>query len=367
MTRTTIRSEDITAGQVKSADLASDAVDTTGLETDIALLGFKVAANGSMAAYNLKDQTVDAFEDATGVDASGSTDESRNASNYYSGKGITTTSITSASSLWSGNTGDVTFSGSGITVNTGDKQLYVTNSISGDFDVNITLTNITANGSAFGIFRDDETITGNNDFNNMTNIWYWDQPNQGSGSSNVFAFGQTSQGSYTYSNGDVLQIQRRSGVIKFYDDAVLAHTFTQENSGDMKIIIGWSGVTGMNYTNISWDQYTDVYNNMTLISNSTTAEATPTTGDLVMTYTNGAGTATVNTDLKAYVSRDNGTTYTQATLSSQGTTGGHTILTAHNVDISSQPSGTSMRYKITTHNQSASKETRIQAVSLGWA
>ena len=33
---------------------------------------------------------------------------------------------------------------------------------------------------------------------------------------------------------------------------------------------------------------------------------------------------------------------------------------------SSQSSGTSMRYKIETLNQSASKETRIQAVSLGW-
>lgn len=106
---------------------------------------------------------------------------------------------------------------------------------------------------------------------------------------------------------------------------------------------------------------------MTLISNANTADSAPTTGDVVMTYTNGAGTATVNTDLKAYVSRDNGTTWTQATLTSEGTTGGHTILTAHNVDISSQPSGTSMRYKIETLNQGSSKETRIQAVSLGWA
>ncbi|MDP6772533.1 MAG: hypothetical protein QF704_17630, partial [Anaerolineales bacterium] len=34
MTRTTVRSEDITAGQVKSADLASDAVDTAELADD---------------------------------------------------------------------------------------------------------------------------------------------------------------------------------------------------------------------------------------------------------------------------------------------------------------------------------------------
>jgi hypothetical protein len=129
-------------------------------------------------------------------------------------------------------------------------------------------------------------------------------------------------------------------------------------------VSGWcdSGDIKASYT----AEYTGAPTDMTLISTATTAEATPTTGDIVMTYTNGAGTATVNTDLKAWISRDNGSTYTQATLSSEGTTGGHTILTAHNVDISSQPSGTSMRYKITTHNQSESKETRIQAVSLGW-
>ena len=50
------------------------------LDDDIALLGFKIAANGSLAKYNLLDQTVDAFEDASGVDAGSSTNEVRNAS-----------------------------------------------------------------------------------------------------------------------------------------------------------------------------------------------------------------------------------------------------------------------------------------------
>jgi hypothetical protein len=86
-----------------------------------------------------------------------------------------------------------------------------------------------------------------------------------------------------------------------------------------------------------------------------------------MTYSDGAGTATINTDLKAYASRDDGTTWTQLTLASQGSTGAHTILSAHDLDISGQPSGTDMRYKITTHNQSATKATRIHAVSLGWS
>jgi len=111
----------------------------------------------------------------------------------------------------------------------------------------------------------------------------------------------------------------------------------------------------------------DIYNDITLISNSTTAQAAPTKADFVMTYTDGAGTTTVNTDLKAYASRDDGTTWTQLTLASQGIVATHTILTAHDLDISGQPSGTAMKYKITTHNQSATKETRVHAVSLGWS
>jgi len=111
--------------------------------------------------------------------------------------------------------------------------------------------------------------------------------------------------------------------------------------------------------------------NMTLVSELTEAETTPTKGDLVMTYTNGVagvgGVTAINTDLKAYASRDDGSNWTQLTLAAQGSTGSHFIVSAHNVDISSQPDDKTMRYKIETLNQSALKETRIQAVSLGWS
>ena len=45
----------------------------TPIKDDIALLGFKIAANGTLAKYNLVDQTVDAFEDSSGIEASAST------------------------------------------------------------------------------------------------------------------------------------------------------------------------------------------------------------------------------------------------------------------------------------------------------
>jgi hypothetical protein len=108
--------------------------------------------------------------------------------------------------------------------------------------------------------------------------------------------------------------------------------------------------------------------NLTLQSTATTAEATPTTGDIVMLLEDAAGTATLNTDIKGYVSRDGGTTWTQGTLTDEGGWGTNKkVLAFHNLDISAQPSGTSMKYKVTTHNQSASKETRVHATSLAWA
>ena len=90
--------------------------------------------------------------------------------------------------------------------------------------------------------------------------------------------------------------------------------------------------------------------------------------DMVMLMENAHGTATLNTDIKGYISRDSGTTFTQGTLVDEGTWGTNKkILAFHDLDISGQPSGTSMCYKITTHNQSASsKETKIHATSIGW-
>ena len=53
--------------------------------------------------------------------------------------------------------------------------------------------------------------------------------------------------------------------------------------------------------------------NMTIASNTQTAQSTPTTGRLML-YEQDVDAVTLNTDIKGYVSRDNGTTYTQTTL-----------------------------------------------------
>ena len=127
-----------------------------------------------------------------------------------------------------------------------------------------------------------------------------------------------------------------------------------------------TGGHGAIYVDISVS--TAVANDLTLISTNTTASSAPSKADMVMLIEDAQGTSTLNTDIKGYISRDGGTTFTQGTLVDEGTWGTNKkILAFHDLDISSQPSGTDVCYKVTSHNQSASKEVRVHAVSHGWA
>ena len=110
-----------------------------------------------------------------------------------------------------------------------------------------------------------------------------------------------------------------------------------------------------------------VYGNITLVSNAQTAQTAPTTGRLMLYEEASTGTITLNTDLKGYVSRDGGTTYTQVTLADDTTYETGKRLVSGSVDISGQPSGTNIKYKIETLNQSTTKVCRIHGASLLWA
>jgi hypothetical protein len=487
MARTTIRTEDITASEVTTAKMAVDPtnasnlssgsvptaqlgnVDTTGLETDIALLGFKVAANGSLAAYNLDDQTVDDFQDASGIDASASTNESRNAADYYIGgtSGAGATSGFTSSGTWTAPTPapssiEVLVVAGGGTGGGTDRPAG--GGGGGGGILHATVFPVTAGTSYVYTVGAGGTGNGNNGANSVFDtgantgtltsigggsgsVAHYTAPNNGGsggGANPSHSAGTSTQTAPSISGVTVAAYGNAGGAGAATADnnnagggggagavGTAATTSSGGNGGAGRLFSdftsygasgyfggggggsrqaagsagsggsggggagcqgnctgtagtantggGGGGGTGQDsgnnagpsnggsgFVGVHYDAFT-IVQDLTLVSNATTADSAPTTGDVVMTYTNGAGTATINTDLKAWISRDNGSTYTQATLTSEGTTGGHTILTAHNVDISSQPSGTSMRYKITTHNQSASKETRIQAVSLGWA
>ncbi len=107
--------------------------------------------------------------------------------------------------------------------------------------------------------------------------------------------------------------------------------------------------------------------NISLQSTANTASSTATKGDLLLNIENAAGTATLNTDIKGYVSSNGGTNWTEGTLTDEGSWGTNKkIIGFHDLTIATAQ-GTDVRWKITTHNQSASKNTRIHGVSLAWS
>ena len=448
--------------------------DDSGVQDDIALLGFKVASNGSLAKYNLVDQTVDAFEDATGIDASTSTGEFRASDNYYSG--ITTSSTqtalttveSSTTTIPAGLVGSVNLlvvGGGGSSGEQGNAcagagaggLVYISNyaAVAGAtysytigaggtggtsydsgtsgadsiFDSGGSHQTITGKGGGFGgtiAFNADDGGSGGGaangtnkgasnqaeDFGSYTGVGFGNDGGSGGESSNKASggggAGSAGSGASTTGNGgsgkDYSSVfgtgvgedgwfaggggggscgvdgtqgygnggsgnKGGGGDGQWYtaatSEAGMANTGGAAGGGtcDQNGGNGGSGVIILKYDAIS------AYQDMTLVSTATTAESAPTKGDIVFTYTDGAGTAVVGTDITADYSADDGSNWTPFSIGAsdaQGTTGGHTIVTKHNVALTSA-SGTSMRYRINTLNQSALKTTRIQAVSLGWS
>jgi hypothetical protein len=153
---------------------------------------------------------------------------------------------------------------------------------------------------------------------------------------------------------------KQYSVVKYNLDNGLMDTFIDESGVD-------TTASTFELYNAEGDYYsvdTPLSNNMTLISLSTTATSTPIKGRIII-FEEDVDFITLNTDLKAYVSRDGGTTYTQLTLIDKGFYSGTTkrILVSEVTDISAQPAGTSMKWKVTTHNN---KDLKLHGISLNW-
>ena len=172
------------------------------------------------------------------------------------------------------------------------------------------------------------------------------------------------------------QLKEDIALVAFKSTA--AGTFAKHNLVDQTIdsFQNTSGVDAGASTNETHDNTNKLYHgnqsDLTLVSTATTAEAVPTKGDLIIVASEASAVIALgnglNGDLRGYISRNGGSNYTQVTLVKEGVVSGdQAIYSAHDVDISSQPSGSSMRWKVTTHNQSGSNITQIRDVSLGWS
>jgi len=327
---------------------------------NIMINSFNIAAAGGFAYQNMVDGVVDEFEDETGIDTSTSTNETYDAtSDFYSG--ISEATTPSASGQWEGTTGNFTFTGDDIDDNGANAAIRLIQNFSGDFTVNFTYRTGNAGGTV-GVFATSEEGTWVSDssgaMGSMTNSFFW----QDWASNYTFYGGGGNLQTINYSDTDTFEIGRVGSTITIKKNDVNQHVFSQTYSGEMTFTVAFSsGGGGFDIDDVSYTMPGGGAN-MTLVSNATTALAAPDDANIVI-WQQDVDSITLNTDLKAYASRNGGTTYTQMTLSEVANLTTGRILTG-TVDISGQSSATAMKYKIETLN---TKEQKIHAVALQWS
>ena len=464
------------AGPGLQADWAdSAAYDDDTVQSNIAVLGFKIATNGALTKYSLVDQAIDDYNDATGVDAGNSTNDGRTgtpANNdgapfYYVGAvgsnptggnaldlSVTDARIhvfTSDGSLTVGSTGDVSAlvvaggggtgrpsSGGGgaggliyketheLTANTYDMVIggggvgckpascKGTNGGASTWTINGGSTEFTAKGGGGSGY---EGQAGKDGGSGGADGYYPPPNNYGSatqpsqpGDSGTYGFGYRGGagpaspplyrsgggggagsvgGSPAGGTGKDMSTEFGTvyGESGFYasggssagagpaggggPSATDGDPNTGGGGGGGGGYVPGTELTGSGGSGIISVRYDDdafvTRADMTLQSVDSTALVAPSYGELICLMDDAAGTATLNTDIKGYVSRDSGSTFTQGTFVNEGSWGtNRKIIAFHDLDISGQPSGTDMCYKITTHNQADAKETRVYATSIGW-
>ena len=106
------------------------------------------------------------------------------------------------------------------------------------------------------------------------------------------------------------------------------------------------------------------FDDLTLISNTgQTADLAPDNARIIL-FEEDVDAITLNTDLKAYVSRDGGSTYAEATLIDDGKFQGNKRVLSALVDLTGIDSGTDIEYKVLSYNE---KNLKLHAVGMSWS
>jgi len=391
--------------------LDSDIIDT--LIYNQTLNAFRISINkASGPPFNMQDGLVDEFEDESGIDTVNSTNKSYDSANdLYMPSGVD--SYTKLLLHCNGTDGSTDFDDSGYTGHT------VT--VNGDTQIDTSQKKFGTGSALFDGTGDYLSIPDSSDWNfgtdaftidlwiyctnlydhsrllstsdsNYTGFLLYVSANGsmgflvGTGSSwnpsLIAGAGTISEN--TWHHIAVVREGTGSNEFKLYVDGVMKSQTTYNSSigdgGDVFIIGNWrlydeyfygymdeirisKGIARWtsNFTPPS-SEYSSETDNMTLISDSAEAETQPDEVRIVI-FEEDIDSVTINTDLKVYISRDDGNNYSQVTLVDEGDYESGKRILVGNVDISGQPSDKTMRWKIETLNN---KNCKIHGVGLNW-
>lgn len=393
-----------------------EAVMRSGKNHDnIMINAFRIAINGSLTQFNMVDGIVDEYEDESGIDTGASTNEAYDSTDDYYSPSVNTDlklllnlngndEAVSTTDESNGNH-TITFNGN-AQLDTAQKKFgtasllldgtgdYISLSDSADWDVFAS----NSDNWTIGLFIRPAIITGShtliNQYSNGDNQWLISKENAEirllviSGGNTLIStvvggtltqdnwhhialckvgneyglYLDENQVGYTQDD-DILNLS--APLIFGAADGGIGAYFTGHMDGIRILksnIFSASPNVGNTDTIVVPTSEISASLNMTLISDTFTADAQPDDARIVLLEEN-VSAITLNTDIKTYVSRDGGTTYSQGTLTDEGNYDADKQVLVANVDMSGQPAGTSMEYKIESLNQ---KNLKIHATGLSW-
>ena len=391
----------ITTGTFADARISNSSVvqhstpfDDNKIVNDISTLALRQASDANRSAYSTNSQSVDVFQDDTGIDTT--TNVNRNANEYVSSSSsefvtptISALGGTSAnqSPVYSLNTstGLITHDHTSTTTETTDAGIHgcrldfgknVTFSSGlylqmtdildvgpGNANMGVTEFNFSTSAGSNWVFQNSEIIPTVNEYSTSSQ---WQDMN---GSSVNLYDGNVSTYAGVYTNLANLPATLKyswtenNGTISArYVEVRFSNTWGRPKT--FNIFSGATGTTSPSGTNIGQG----ITNNITVATGNftgttITAPSSVSSMGAIITYQDNAGTNALNTDIVLQLSADGGSNYSTATLTAlpDFSTG----IKMAKVNDLAVTAGTSLKYKISFANQaSGTKEARIRGVAL---
>lgn len=324
----------------------SNLLTSTGTAANDISAAFVYIAELSGTVAGMAAGVADAFEDQTGVDGSASTYETYDGTNDLYANELTSYATDQPAMTGNSSPSGYVASASSNYAPSGNQPYYAFDQNTGTdwYSDTVTAPHWISRQFPSQRYATSYTVSSSSSTSNRPTAWTLQGSNNGSSWTTL----DTRSGQSPGTSGTTYTVST-PGLYTYYR---LYITAGGGSSTDLVVI-----------KELSFTFLVGFYNPMSLRSVAYTAVSAPSIVRFTVAADLGSG-GVINTDLIAYASRDNGTTWTAVTLTAGRTLSDGTTVYEGSGSLSAQPSGTSMKWRMDT---TATRKVSVSSVVFQWS